>query len=150
MLNNDSIKHLLGITEKRLTIHDMREEIQGNIRTIVVIATLTKELSQCHSSAKQNDRQLLVIHGGKVSCILMNKTTNQKTILKLKKQRYHYLSCGIYFTLKTAIVDTNYCIAKKGPLTMEDWKISLHILNFLSVCLMAFVIFKICKLEFFY
>lgn len=80
---------LLGITEKRLTIHDMREEIQGNIRNTVVIATLTKELSQCHSSAKQNDHQLLVINGGKVSCILMNKTGNQKTILKLKKQRYH-------------------------------------------------------------
>lgn len=114
---------LLGIIEKRLTIHDIREEIQGNIRTIVVIATLTKELSQCphcHSSAKQKDRQLLVINGGKVSSTFMNKTANQKTILKLKKQRYHCRSCEIYFTLKKAIVDTNYCIAKKGPLTMED------------------------------
>ena len=52
--------------------------------------------------------------------ILLNRSANKKTYLRLKKQLYHCRSCQRYFTARTYLVNPSYFISKQVHYTILE------------------------------
>ncbi|MGC5572473.1 ISL3 family transposase, partial [Enterococcus faecium] len=107
------IKLLLGIKDKNIFITNVESKSIKNIKSLVVSATLSKEIRRCPLCKQMNHEGMIVKNGKKKSLIQLNKCANQLTYLALAKQRYHCRGCHTYFTANTYIVDRNCFIAKQ-------------------------------------
>lgn len=115
MSYSNDIKSLLGIKDDSIHITNVEIHIEDKREVKVVHGLLTAEPSHCPicgGVAFVFDEKMIVKNGTKKSKILLGHSSFGKTILYLKKQRFHCKQCFGHFTCKTPLVD-RYCFISK-------------------------------------
>lgn len=113
-----SIKELFTIKDKNIEINSFQETIYKNKKAIVIEGNLVRTFRHCpfcKESAKQ-----IVKNGKKISMVLLNRSGNKQTYLRLRKQRYHCRACGKYFTAHTYLVAPSCFISKQVHYTILE------------------------------
>lgn len=113
-----SISQLFTIKDKNIEINSFQETIYKNKKTIVIEENLVRTFRHCpfcKESAKQ-----IVKNGKKISMVLLNRSGNKQTYLRLRKQRYHCRACGKYFTAHTYLVAPSCFISKQVHYTILE------------------------------
>ncbi len=113
-----SIKELFTIKDKNIEIDSFKESFYKEKKAIIIEATLSRSFSRC-PYCKGAEKQL-VKNGKKISMILLNRSGNKRTYLRLRKQRYHCRSCGKYFTVHTYLVAPSCFISKQVHYTILE------------------------------
>ncbi len=82
-----SIKELFTIKDKNIEINSFHETFYKDKKAIVIEGPLVRTFSHClfcKESAKQIEK-----NGKKISMIILNRSGNEQTYLRLRKQHYH-------------------------------------------------------------
>jgi transposase len=117
MSKDNFIRNLLGITDTNITFPYPEDEILSfqrsrNVNAKILHAKLSYSPLFCENCGQPNEGYSIVKNGGKVSNILLNKMAEQKTYLRLWKQRFSCRRCLTSFIAKTGLVDTHCFISK--------------------------------------
>lgn len=113
-----SIKELFTIKDKNIEINFFQDTFYKDKKVILIEGTLVRTFRHCpfyKVSAKQ-----IVKNGKKISMILLNRSGNEQTYLRLRKQRYHCQSCGKYFTAHTYLIAPSCFISKQVHYTILE------------------------------
>ena len=113
-----SIKELFTIKDKNIEINSFQETFYKDKKAIVIEGTLVRTFRYClfcKESAKQIEK-----NGKKISMIILNRSGNKQTYLRLRKQHYHCQSCGKYFTAHTYLVVPSCFISKQVHYTILE------------------------------
>lgn len=89
----NSIKKMLRLTDKYLTIQGVSYEMFHQTNTLVIKAELAPPLSACltcGSTARDSEGKMVIVKNGKkMTCIRFDQFNHLPMIMRLKKQRYH-------------------------------------------------------------
>ncbi|BDP77759.1 hypothetical protein EfmAA242_19870 [Enterococcus faecium] len=107
------IKLLLGIKDKNIFITNVESKSIKNIKSLVVSATLSKEIRLFSKFKQMNHEGMIVKNGKKKSLIQLNKCANQLNSPQYGQILSPCRGCHTYFTANTYIVDRNCFIAKQ-------------------------------------
>ncbi|HCR3856309.1 TPA: transposase, partial [Enterococcus faecium] len=113
-----SIKELFTIKDKNIEINSFQETFYKDKKAIVIEGPLVRTFRHClfcKESAKQIEK-----NGKKISMIILNRSGNKQTYLRLRKQHYHCQSCGKYFTAHTYLVAPSCFISKQVHYTILE------------------------------
>lgn len=110
MSMNHFIKQLFTIKDSNIQIQSFEETFYKSRKSIVIEGTLIRTYRRC-PCCKDSTKQI-VKNGKKISMILLNRSGNKRTYLRLKKQRYLCRACKKYFTARTYLV-TPFCFISK-------------------------------------
>lgn len=116
---SDIIKDLLGIQDKNIIIEDncKSEEVINGIRTHIIDAKLIGEPSANHCCT-DCEHSHIIKHGFLATYCLLPKPSSQlKTLLRLRKQRWFCKSCKATSISTTPLVDYRCTIS--NPLKMH-------------------------------
>lgn len=113
-----SIKELFTIKDKNIEINSFHETFYKDKKAIVIEGPLVRTFRHClfcKESAKRIEK-----NGKKISMIILNRSGNKQTYLRLRKQHYHCQSCGKYFTVHTYLVAPSCFISKQVHYTILE------------------------------
>lgn len=121
----NDIKKLLRIKDPNIKISEVNEEIYKGVRTLVIYATLSPDVSRCQSCGlppfdEENGKQRVVKNGTKLSTIRFEAFNHMPLIMKLKKQKFLCRNCQSYSTAQTYFVDPCSFIANHVKFKIMD------------------------------
>lgn len=112
----NSIKKMLRLTDKYLTIHDVSYEMFHQANTLVIEAVLAPPPSACltcGSTVRDSEEKTVIVKNGKkMTCIRFDQFNHLPMIMRLKKQRYHCRNCHSHWTAQSYFVRPNHSIAE--------------------------------------
>jgi len=112
----NSIKKMLRLTDKYLTIQGVSYEMFHQANTLVIEAVLAPPVSACStcgSTVKDSERKTIIVKNGKkMTCIRFDQLNHLPLIMRLKKQRYQCRNCQTHWTAQSYFVRPNHSIAE--------------------------------------
>ena len=112
----NSIKKMLRLTDKYLTIQDVSYETFHQTNTLVIDAVLAPPTSACLTCGStvrdSKGKTVIVKNGKKMTCIRFDQFNHLPLIMRLKKQRYHCRNCHTHWTAQSYFVRPNHSIGE--------------------------------------
>ncbi|MFS1134170.1 ISL3 family transposase [Enterococcus hirae] len=111
---NDSIKKMLRLVDKNLTITEVAYETFQKKNTLIIDAVLSPPCAckNCGSSVFDTLGQAIVVKNGKKKTMIRFDTYNHMTmVMRLKKQCYTCKNCRTYWTAQSYFVRPRHSIA---------------------------------------
>ncbi|HGF7600457.1 TPA: ISL3 family transposase [Enterococcus hirae] len=112
---NDSIKQMLRLIDKNLTITEVTYETFQKKNTLIIDAVLSPPPCACKNCGSSVfdafDKSIVVKNGKKKTMIRFDQYNHMPMIMRLKKQRYTCKNCRSHWTAQSYFVRPRHSIA---------------------------------------
>ena len=139
---NDSIKKMLRLVDKNLTITEVTFETLHKKKTLIVDAVLSPAPCACKNCGSSvldaNGKSIVVKNGKKKTMVRFDPYNHMPMVLRLKKQRYTCKNCRRHWTAQSYFVRPRHSIANH---------VRFKIISFLTEKVSLSFIAKICQVS---
>lgn len=121
MFSTTSIANLLGLSDKNLKLTgEISSKLIKNINYRVIEGIITYKPKVCPHCGVVNENYSIVKNGSQKVKILLNRISNNPSILEVKKQRFYCKHCKKTFMAQTSLTDKGCFISKDVKLSVID------------------------------
>ncbi len=114
---NDSIKKMLRITDKHITITEVTYEMRHQKQPLVIEATLSPSAQACKSCGSsvtdETGKTIVVKNGTKKTAIRFDQYHHMPLVMYLKKQQYTCKNCQHHWNAQSHFVRPRHSISNQ-------------------------------------